>query len=291
LVRQLAERDEQIRMLKAQVQQRAESKGTDQPGSTVANVGLGLRQVNPHKTLDVEAAKTAAGKLGVTAEELEVARELYQALLNRADPKARAAAIEKLKALGDRRTAAVSALLRGITQGTVGGREIRGLLEAGFAEGQGRLIIDVVSDAVTPVWTKSNVLRNLDRIDTPAMRDYLVGRLADEEDRYLYADIAMTLGRMKEGRAVDSLARALERGKEWRPFHPYMLHALGNIGDAGAEGVLVTYLRREPRNLEDGLRALYKINPDAARGEAAVRLAKGARNEAEKAILRKYAER
>jgi HEAT repeat protein len=282
LRRELAARDAEIRELKKRTAKATPS--TDQPA-------FGMGGSKTKKTLDLEKARTAAVAAGVSDEELDAARALYDALLNNADPQVKQEATDKLDALGARKTAAVAALLRGVSAGTLGGREIRRLMRAAFVEGQEGHLIDAVRDSVTPGWTKSAVLRNFDLVDTPAARDYLVQRLGAEEDRYVFCDTAMALGQMKEPRAVESLARALERGDDWKPFHPYVLHALAAIGDAGAEGVLVTYIRRGPAKLTDAFRALHKVNPDAARGEAAALLAKGARNETERATLRKYAER
>ena len=153
------------------------------------------------------------GRLGVTEHDLEVAVHAYRALRTGSDPKVKQAAIEALLELGDRRTAAAAAVFRGISDGMPGGAEIGGMIKHAFAPGQEHHLINVLKDDVTPVWTKGAIMRNLGSVDTPAVRDYLVERIAAEEEQYAFCDLATSIGELKEERAVPHCVGKAQGGR------------------------------------------------------------------------------
>ena len=102
-----------------------------------------------------------------------------------------------------------------------------------------------------------------------AVSDYLIERLENEENRYFVANIVMTLGRMKETRAVPVIRTALAKGGSWTPFDIYSLIALGSIGGRESSAVLLEYLRaKKLRHVDYAIRALAKTDANLARGEA-----------------------
>ena len=204
----------------------------------------------------------------MTEEELRIAVSVYRAIKNKSDPALRKQAEEALRSLGDRRTRAVAAMLRGIEQGELGGGTVRKLVALGHVEGQEQLYIDVLKDDVTSSYTKNEVLRHLDAMPSQAVRDYLLERLEGEENAYFASSLIMSLGRLKERRAIPLLAKELSR-EDRTAHHIFSLVALGKIGGPAAESVLIDYVRRpKPLHVIRTLNALAKIDVALARGEA-----------------------
>jgi RNA polymerase sigma factor (sigma-70 family) len=224
--------------------------------------------------LDLKKSKAAAERLGVSAEALEVAQNAYLCLVNQADPKKQKEALDALAALGEGRMAAVAALLGGVEDGPLGTTWLHRLLTAARVEGQEHLIVELLKDATSPPWVKGAVIDQASAVDAEVMRSYLVERLGQEEDRYMFASIALSLGRMREPRAVAGCAEALRRGGDWQPFEIYGLFALGEIGNREAETELLAYIDgKEPAHVVDALSALAKIDAAQARARAEAMLA------------------
>lgn len=219
--------------------------------------------------LDFDKSKEAAAKLGVPEEWLAVALTAYQCLVNQADPSTQKAALEALGELGDDRTLAVAAFLRGVEGGPLGTEWVHRLLATARAEGQEHHMVELLKDATSPAWIKNAIVDNADAMDSDVMRNYLLERFGQEEDRYMSASIAMTLGRMREPRAVAGCVEALRKGGDWRPFETYALFALGNIGGHEAEAALLAYIDGpDPAAVGDAVRALAKIDAAKARARA-----------------------
>ena len=186
---------------------------------------------------------------------------------NAADPEVQGRALAALAGLGEARTRAVVAMLRGVERGTLGGRSVRAMMESSDIDDQGHLFIDLIKDEVSSAWTKEQVIRHLDVSDSQVVHDYLLERLGNEEHRHFAAGIVMTLGRMKEVRAVPVIRKRLVKGDG--PHDIYSLIALGSIGGREAGAVLVDYLRREKLvHVDRAINALAKIDANLARGEA-----------------------
>jgi RNA polymerase sigma factor (sigma-70 family) len=272
----LAARDAEIMELRRRLErQGAEESGprrtpaaTSAPqasDSAIRALGVDVAE----RSFDRVRAERAAEDLGVGRESLEIAIKAYESVRNNADPKVQGDALAALADLGETRTRAVAAMLRGVEGGGLGSRPIRVLMEAATVEGQEHLFVDLLKDDASSAWTKARVLRNLHVCDSRLVRDYLVERLGQEEDRYFSADVVMTLGRMKEARAVPLIRETLAKGGDWVPFDVYSLFALGSIGGREAEAVLLDYLRRAKLvHAEDAIAALAKIDANLARGEA-----------------------
>jgi len=239
------------------------------PTKTATPSKLAMQGLFPREQpYNLERARKSATKLGVTEEQLQVAIRAYRAVKNKSDPERRQAAEQALRGLGTPRTGAVAAMLRGIEQGAMGGGAVRKLMVIGQVEGQERLYIDLLKDDVTTSYTKSQVLRHLDSTPTQAVRDYLLERLAAEDEVYFASSLIMTLGRMQEPRAVSLIAKCLVR-EGWEAHQLYGLFALGKIGNREAEAVLIDFLRGPMgRYTTRALSALAKIDPTLARGEA-----------------------
>ena len=272
LTESLAERKIEI----VELRQRLERRETDGARAPAVRQATGLggavatgTVVSAGKPFNHARASKAAEDLGVTEAELQIALKAYMCVKNGADPVARRGALDALASLGDSRTRAVVAMLRGVERGELGGGSIRVLMEFSSVEGQEHLFIDLLKDDVSTAWTKGEVLRHLDVTDSQAVRDYLVERFRLEENRYFATGVVMTLGRMKEERAVPLIREALARGGEWVPFDIYSIVALGSIGGREAAGVLVDYLRREKLvHVDRAIAALATIDANLARGEA-----------------------
>jgi RNA polymerase sigma factor (sigma-70 family) len=246
----------------------------------------------PH-VYDPEKAKAAAARLGVTEDQLAVAHQAYVCLFGQADPKATKEALDALAALGDPRTVAVAALLRGVEGGPIGTDWLNRLLAAARAEGQEQHIVDVLKDPASPPWIKNAIVDNAEAVDSGVVRDYLVERLGLEEDKYMFASIAMTLGHMREPRAAKACAEALKRGGDWAPFEVYALVGLEGAGREALAPILAYVDGPSPTYLVDGIRALATIDPAQARVRAEALLAHPTRffTEADTEKLRKVAGR
>ncbi|MCK6461992.1 MAG: hypothetical protein L6Q95_19085, partial [Planctomycetes bacterium] len=228
--------------------------------------------------LDLEKSKAAAERLGVPPDSLEVARRAYLCVVNHADPKTQKEALDALRELGEGRMAAVTALLYGAEEGPIGTDWLEVLLGVARFDGQEHRLVEFLKDAESPAWAKRAVIEQADAVDAEVVRGYLLERLAGEEDRYVWSSIAMSLGRMREGRAVAACAEGLRRGGDWQPFEIYALWALGEIGDFAAEAALLAYVDGpEPAHPYDGLRALAKIDAGKARARAETLLGHEAR--------------
>ncbi len=228
--------------------------------------------------LDFEKSKAAAAKLGVSEDQLAVALKAYLCLANQADPAAQKEALNALAAVGTDRTIAVTALLRGVEGGSADTEWLGRLLAAARVEGQEHHIVDLLKDAMSPPWIKGAIVDNADAIDSPVVRDYLVERLGQEEDRYMFASLAMTLGnKMREPRAVAACAEALRKGGDWEPFEVYALAGF-QCGGSEAEAALLAYVDGpNARYLADGIRILAGVNALQARARAEAILADPAR--------------
>jgi len=224
-------------------------------------------------TLDLEKSKAAAARLGVRADALDAAHKAYLCLANQADPKATKEALSALEALGTDRTLAVAALLRGVEGGPMGTSWLDRLLSAARVEGQEHVIVDVLKDAASPAWIKGAIVDSATAIDSAVVRDYLLERLGVEEDQYMFASLAMALGRMREPRAVPACVAALKRGGEWEAFEVYALAGLEGMGREAEAAILAYVDGPRPRYLVDGIRALAAIDPAAARSRAEALLA------------------
>ena len=240
----------------------ATKQASGRGGAAFSHFGNAQRQFNHPR------ASKAAEKLGVSKEDLQIAIKAYDSVRNDADPTVQSNALEALRALGEAGARATAAMLRGVETGATGGRAIRAIMESSIV-GQEYLFIDILKDDVSSSYAKGEVLRALDVSDSPAVHDYLVERFEHEKDRYFAATPVMTLGRMKEARAVPLISKALARGGDWVPFDIYSLHALGSIGGREAVAVLQDYLRREKLvHVDRALAALAKIDANLARSEA-----------------------
>jgi RNA polymerase sigma factor (sigma-70 family) len=232
--------------------------------------------------LDLEKSKAAAAKLGVSDDQLVVAYKAYLCLANRADPAAQKEALNALAALGVDRTAAVVALLRGVEGGPTGTEWLNRLLATAHVEGQEHHIVDLLKDATSPPWIKGAIVDNADAVDSAVVRDYLLERLGREEDHYMFASLAMSLGKMREPRAVAACAEALRKGGDWEPFEVYALAGL-QCGGSEAETALLAYVDSPNRRyLADGIRILAGVNALQARARAEAILADPARKLADR---------
>jgi len=282
---QVAERDEMILAMRQRV-----DPGTGAPLSSSgegAGGGTGGKAGSPMPKFQIQAferrsvsidsarAQTAAQELGVSQEELEIAQRAFENAENLSDPAAQRAATEALQALGERRTRAMVALVRGLDTKGIGTGGMRKALEAAHVEGQEQLLIDLIKDGTTPRATKEDVLRNIEPFDSPVVRNYLLARLAVETDQYFFTTILLALGRLGEQRVAPEIRRMLQRDSQWLPFHFYGIFTLGNVGGPEAEAVLLDYLRSgTSANLDRAVTALAKLNPGAARSEAQTILAR-----------------
>ncbi len=221
------------------------------------------------RSFNRKKAEAAARASHVSAEELDVAVRAYNTVATGADPKQREKLLTMLRDLGERRTETIVAVLSGLEDGPAyADPAVRSLLKAGVVAGREQVILDALASDTTSRWAKKQILTNLDAVDSPAVRDYLVERLGGETDRYLSSDVAMTLGELKEPRAVSHCNRLLRAGGDWAPFAPYFLIALGKIGGDEAQGALLDHARRVPSQAAAALRALAKLDPTTARLEA-----------------------
>jgi RNA polymerase sigma factor (sigma-70 family) len=260
------QRDDEVEELRRRVAElEGKGGGTGEGTPAVAHPAPEKDAIDPAGTRDV------AERLGVSADALEVARRAYRSLANNADPATQKAALDALQGLGDGRAAAVAAFLRAVEGGDPfgGGVAVRRLLEAAHVPGDGHLFVELLKDDETSPWTKGRLMDNADAVDSDVLRNYLLERLAAEEDRYVSASIAMGLGRMKEPRAVAGCAELLRKGGDWRVFEVYSLFALGKIGGQEAENVLLAYIDGpEPVAICDAVRALAEIDAAKARVRA-----------------------
>jgi len=281
---QLAVRDALIVELRQRIE-RSDPSIADDDGAVAATPPgsaprFRMRGVSPFpatRSMRIDPSKTAAAaeRLGVTKEELSIAERAILSLENHADPATRRAAVEALRNLGARRTRAVIAVLTGAETDGRGASEIGKILVAARARGEEHLLVALLKDTVTPPNTKRDILREIGAFDSTVVRDYLVERLRAEDDPYFHADLMMVLGRMQERRAIPAIRELFTRGGKWVVFHFYGFYALGHIGGPEAEALLLEYLRRENiPNADGAIRALAKLNPAVARGEAAAILAR-----------------
>ena len=232
--------------------------------------GLRLPGIEPRSIrINEEKARIAAGRLGVSDQELKIARTVFENAENLSDPQVQQAAIEELEGLGDRRTRAMLALVRAVEPKGIGIGGMRKALEAAHVAGQEPLLVELLKDGTTSRAIKTEVLRNIEPFDSPEVRDYLLERIAVETERYFFTSLVMALGRLKERRVVPEVRRLLQRDGDWLPFHYYGIVVLGQVGGSEAEALLLDHLRSGTLgNLTSALDALAKLNPAAARGEA-----------------------
>jgi RNA polymerase sigma factor (sigma-70 family) len=275
LIARLEDSQAEVMELRQQVetyQSKVAPKGTNAADAGNGQAaGFKSRVIAPsmkEEPFNLERARKAAEKLGVTEHELQVALRSYRAVKNKADPEKRRATKEELEGLGPARTPAVAAVLRGIEQGEIGGGSVRRLLAMGIAEGQEQTLIDVLKDDDSTAYVKTQVLRHLDAIPTETVRAYLLQRLEAEDDNYFASSLVMALGRMEEPRAVPLIRKWLDR-KGWEAHQIYGIFALGKIGGREAEAVLIEFLRIPYRRYTaSAVGALAKIDPALARSEA-----------------------
>ncbi|MFI5402394.1 MAG: RNA polymerase sigma factor, partial [Planctomycetota bacterium] len=200
----MRDRDEEVEELRSRLAELEATKGgpggaaeadaspSPQPFKAVGQEGA-FPLFRKHE-LDFEKSKAAAAKLGVSEDRLAVAHQAYLCLINQADPATKQEALNALAALGVDRTAAVVALLRGVEGGPIGTEWVKRLLAAARVEGQEHQIVDLLKDATSPPWIKNAIVDNAEAMDSAVVRDYLVERLGQEEDRYMFASLALTLG-------------------------------------------------------------------------------------------------
>jgi hypothetical protein len=84
-----------------------------------------------------------------------------------------------------------------------------------------------------------SVLEGLGVADTPAVRVYLLQRLAREDDAGLFMATAAGLARLREAKAVPRIAAVLlERRQGWQGVEPHLADSLRRLGGPEAEAAL-----------------------------------------------------
>ncbi len=277
LMADLAARDDEIARLRGRIavpapQEAGESDtaaaANKAPRATAMGDGSALA-LAPAFRFDAAQARDAALRLGASEAALAIALQALSSLGNAADPTVQRDALAAFEGLGDERAKALVAALTAMRGDGFLGDWFPRLLKAARVAGEEHHLVALLKDGVTSAWLKQEIVRVADRIDSKVLQDYLVERIALEEDRYMFGNLALALGRLGETRAVPACRDRLGRGGDWRPFEPGILFAVGGMGGRDAETLLMEVLDRPDRvHAADAIRALAKINPAEARRRA-----------------------
>jgi len=90
-----------------------------------------------------------------------------------------------------------------------------------------------------------SVLEGLGVADTPAVRDYLLRRLAREDDAGLFMATAAGLARLREAKAVPRIAAVLlEQRQGWKGVEPHLAQSLESLGGDEATAAVARWRER-----------------------------------------------
>jgi hypothetical protein len=199
-----------------------------------------------------------AERMGVQSEPLELAWAVRTGQVED-----RAAAIAKLKALGEQGLLALAALAVGPGTGHTMLPRLMG--EMKVLDGS-EVLMRLIDEHERP----SLLVAALAEYDTPRVRDFLVDHLTKQEkDPGAYWTAATTLGRLKEPRGAEFLDVEVIIQPRWSGVRGHILTALGQMGGAHAVQRLNEYLSLEHADrVGTAAGALSQLDPDGARGHA-----------------------
>lgn len=151
-----------------------------------------------------------------------------------------------------------------IVRGSLGvGQPQQKLLTSTFLPGLEGLLLETLDSDEPSTSAKSAVILTLAKVDTPAVRDYLVQRIEHEKDRGIFWALTMTLGELHEPRAAPAVGRKLlfdnpVKEADWKPMRMGMLWHLNQMGGDDARDILAGFLRDE--RVTDGKEIVHALN-------------------------------
>ncbi|MEN8151406.1 MAG: FG-GAP-like repeat-containing protein, partial [Planctomycetota bacterium] len=144
------------------------------------------------------------------------------------------------------------------------------ILASTYEPGLEKELLALADGPDLPGWGKSAALRNLALADTPEIREYLLRRLVTERDPGCFYSAAVALGRLRESRAVPTIARQLLAFEDrWSGVEPHLVSALAGAGGKKANEWLVKYLADpRARRVASAVRAIARTDRELAAREA-----------------------
>ncbi len=109
------------------------------------------------------------------------------------------------------------------------------LLKASWRPGDERHLLALASGPDLPNYAMWTVIEGLGVADTPAVRSYLLKRLADEQDAGRFMAAAKGLAHLGAREAAAAIGdRVLEYREQWSGVEPYLITALAELGGPDA---------------------------------------------------------